>query len=66
MLFNDSIINNIRYARLTASNEEIYDACKAAALHDKIMTFPDGERILYNFSIVHRLIIPCRLSHQNW
>ncbi|KIN01787.1 hypothetical protein OIDMADRAFT_196334 [Oidiodendron maius Zn] len=41
MLFNDSIMNNIRYARLTASTEEIHNACRAAALHDKIMTFPD-------------------------
>lgn len=43
ILFNDSIMSNIRYARLTASNEEVYDACKAAAIHDKIMAFPDGE-----------------------
>ena len=47
MLFNDSIMNNIRYARLTASNEEIHNACRAAALHDKIMTFPDRESTLY-------------------
>lgn len=47
MLFNDSIMNNIRYARLTASNEEIHNACRAAALHDKIMTFPDRESALY-------------------
>lgn len=42
MLFNDSIMNNIRYARLTASDKEVYEACKAAAVHDKIMSFPDG------------------------
>ncbi|KAG9233515.1 hypothetical protein BJ875DRAFT_505324 [Amylocarpus encephaloides] len=40
-LFNDTIMNNIRYARLSATDEEVYDACKAAAVHDKIMTFPD-------------------------
>jgi ABC-type multidrug transport system fused ATPase/permease subunit len=42
MLFNDSILNNIRYARMTATNEEVYEACKAAAIHDKILAFPDG------------------------
>jgi ABC-type multidrug transport system fused ATPase/permease subunit len=43
MLFNDSIMNNIRYARISASDKEVYDACKAAAFHDKIMSFPDGK-----------------------
>ena len=43
MLFNDSIMNNVRYARITASDKEVYEACKAAAIHDKIMSFPDGE-----------------------
>ncbi|KAH8592410.1 hypothetical protein B0O99DRAFT_689564 [Bisporella sp. PMI_857] len=42
MLFNDTIINNIRYARLTASDQEVHEACQAAAIHDKIMSFPDG------------------------
>jgi ABC-type multidrug transport system fused ATPase/permease subunit len=45
MLFNDSIMNNIRYARITASDKEVYEACKAAAVHDKIMSFPDGKFI---------------------
>jgi ABC-type multidrug transport system fused ATPase/permease subunit len=43
MLFNDSIMNNIRYARISASDKEVYEACQAAAVHDKIMSFPDGE-----------------------
>jgi ABC-type multidrug transport system fused ATPase/permease subunit len=42
MLFNDSIMNNVRYARITASDKEVYEACKAAAIHEKIMSFPDG------------------------
>ncbi|KAL5314080.1 hypothetical protein ACEPPN_018504 [Leptodophora sp. 'Broadleaf-Isolate-01'] len=42
MLFNDSIMNNIRYARLSASDKEVYEACRAAAIHDKIESFPDG------------------------
>ncbi|KAK7516601.1 hypothetical protein IWZ03DRAFT_415124 [Phyllosticta citriasiana] len=43
-MFNLSIMENIRYARLDATDEEIYDACRAAAVHDKIMTFPDKYR----------------------
>ena len=42
MLFNDSIMNNVRYARISASDKEVYEACQAAAIHDKIMSFPDG------------------------
>ncbi|KAH7026757.1 putative ABC transporter [Macrophomina phaseolina] len=41
-MFNMSIMENIRYARLDASDEEIYTACRAAAVHDKIITFSDG------------------------
>jgi ABC-type transport system involved in Fe-S cluster assembly fused permease/ATPase subunit len=41
-LFNQTVMENVRYARLDAKNEEIIEACKAAAVHDKIMTFPDG------------------------
>lgn len=43
MLFNDTIMNNIRYARISATDKEVYEACKAAAVHDKIMSFPDGK-----------------------
>ena len=43
LLFNDSIMNNIRYAKLSASDQDIFEACKAAAIHEKIMTFPDGK-----------------------
>lgn len=41
-LFNDSILENVRYARLNATDEEVYEACKAASIHEKIITFPDG------------------------
>ncbi|KAK8214460.1 hypothetical protein HDK77DRAFT_479436 [Phyllosticta capitalensis] len=43
-MFNMSIMENIRYARLDATDEEVHDACRAAAVHDKIMTFPDKYR----------------------
>ena len=33
-LFCDSIRNNIRIARLDATDEEIENACKKAAIHD--------------------------------
>lgn len=41
-LFHDSIKNNLRLARLTATDEEIVDACKKASVHDFIMTLPQG------------------------
>ncbi len=50
MLFNDSIMNNIRYARITASDKEVYEACKAAAVHEKIMSFPDGKLLQLSVS----------------
>ncbi|KAL2364964.1 hypothetical protein RJZ56_002112 [Blastomyces dermatitidis] len=43
-LFNDTIMDNIRYARLGATDEEIIEACKDVALHDRILTFTDGYR----------------------
>ncbi|KAG9551702.1 putative ABC transporter, partial [Aureobasidium melanogenum] len=41
-LFNTSIIENVRYARLEATDEEVKEACRAAAVHDRIISFPDG------------------------
>ncbi|KAK0895347.1 hypothetical protein LTR02_011838 [Friedmanniomyces endolithicus] len=41
-LFNISLIGNIRYARLDATDADIVEACRAAAIHDKIESFPDG------------------------
>jgi ABC-type transport system involved in Fe-S cluster assembly fused permease/ATPase subunit len=40
-LFNKSILENVRYGRLKTTDEEVVDACKAAAIHNKIMSFPD-------------------------
>jgi len=42
VLFNETIMYNLRYANPNARNEEIFAACKAASIHDKIMSFPDG------------------------
>ena len=41
-LFNDTIENNIRIAKLDATMEEIEEACKKASIHDFIMTLPHG------------------------
>jgi ABC-type transport system involved in Fe-S cluster assembly fused permease/ATPase subunit len=41
-LFNDTIMNNVRYAKPHATEEEVYEACKAAAIHDKILSFTKG------------------------
>jgi ABC-type transport system involved in Fe-S cluster assembly fused permease/ATPase subunit len=42
VLFNQTILQNLRYAKLDATEEEVQAACKAVALHDKIMTFTKG------------------------
>jgi len=41
-LFNDTIEENLRYGRSNATQEEIIKACKAAYIHDFIMTLPDN------------------------
>lgn len=41
-LFHDSIKNNLRIAKLDATDEEIVQACKKASVHDFIMSLPDG------------------------
>ncbi|XP_068165594.1 ATP-binding cassette sub-family B member 6-like [Antennarius striatus] len=42
VLFNDTILNNIRYGRISASVQEVEEAAIAADIHDKIKTFPKG------------------------
>lgn len=41
-LFHDSIRNNLRIAKLDATDEEIITACKKASVHDFIMSLPSG------------------------
>lgn len=41
-LFNDTIMNNIRYANLTATDEEVIIACKKANCHECIASLPEG------------------------
>jgi ATP-binding cassette subfamily B protein len=41
-LFHGTITENLRYARAEASDAEIVEACRAANIHDRIMSFADG------------------------
>jgi ATP-binding cassette subfamily C protein len=41
-LFHDSIRNNLRIAKLDATDEEMMTACKKASVHDFIMSLPNG------------------------
>ena len=42
ILFSMTIRDNIRYGRLDAAEEEIYEAARAANAHDFISCLPDG------------------------
>jgi len=42
VLFNETVEYNIRYGRLDASDEEVREAAKYAAIHDQIIRFPQG------------------------
>ena len=42
MLFQDSILNNIRIGKPSASLDEVVEAAKKAGCHDFIMALPDG------------------------
>ncbi|KAH8667904.1 P-loop containing nucleoside triphosphate hydrolase protein [Ilyonectria robusta] len=35
-------MENLRYARPSATDEQVFEACRSAAIHDKILTFADG------------------------
>lgn len=40
--FNDSIANNLRIAKENASDQEMEAACRAASIHDFILSLPQG------------------------
>lgn len=42
LLFNGTILENLRYAKLDATDAKIQEACQAAAIHDKIIALADG------------------------
>ena len=41
-LFAASVMDNIRYGRTDATDDEVVEAAKRAHIHDEIMEFPDG------------------------
>lgn len=41
VLFNETLMYNLKYANPEATDEQVYEACRAASIHDKILTFPD-------------------------
>ena len=45
-LFNDTIEENLRYGKSDATEEEIIKACKAAYIHDFIMTLPENYKTM--------------------
>jgi ATP-binding cassette subfamily B protein len=47
-LYNDSIMENIRYGRLGATDEEVKNAAKAAHVHGFVKTLPDGYNMVLN------------------
>ncbi|KEQ69959.1 hypothetical protein M436DRAFT_75713 [Aureobasidium namibiae CBS 147.97] len=50
VLFNETLMYNLKYANPSVSDEVVYEACKAASIHDKILSFPDG----YNTKVGER------------
>uniref|UniRef100_A0A4W4E684 ATP-binding cassette sub-family B member 6 n=1 Tax=Electrophorus electricus TaxID=8005 RepID=A0A4W4E684_ELEEL len=42
VLFNDNIRENIRYGRISATDQEVEEAAIAADIHDRILSFPEG------------------------
>lgn len=42
ILFNESLLYNLLYAKPDATLSEVFEACKAASIHQKILGFPNG------------------------
>lgn len=42
VLFNETLMYNLKYSNWGASEAEIFEACRAASIHDKILSFPEG------------------------
>ena len=45
-LFSDSIINNIKFGKENATDEEVYQAAKIASVHTNIIKFQEGYRTI--------------------
>ena len=44
LLFAGTILENIRYGRIDATDDEVIEAAKKAEIHDDILAMPDGYR----------------------
>ena len=42
VLFNESLMYNLKYANQDISDDVVFEACRAASIHDQILKFPDG------------------------
>ena len=42
VLFNETIMYNLKYANQHATDEDVFEACRAASIHEQILKFPDG------------------------
>ncbi len=42
VLFNETLMYNLKYANPSCSEEDVFEACRAASIHEKILGFPDG------------------------
>ncbi len=49
-LFSGTIMDNLRYGKLSATNEEVIKATKSAHIHHFIQTLPDGYNMYLNES----------------
>lgn len=49
-LFSGTVMENIKYSKLDATDEEVYEVAKAVCAHDIIMALPDG----YNTMLTER------------
>lgn len=52
-LFNGTIMENIRYGRLDATDEEVIEAAKAAKVHHFIQTLPGGYQMVLNEEVTN-------------
>lgn len=41
-LFHSDVMHNVKYGRLDATDEEVYEAARKAHVHDAVMRLPDG------------------------
>lgn len=41
-LFAGTVMENIRYGRITATDDEVVEAAKKAEIHEDILAMPDG------------------------